>query len=366
MTPVQRYEQDISRKLVSPDIGQIRAIEALQVLFLELSPADESERKKINPFRKWWVEEKLTQGIYLWGGVGRGKTYLMDLFFDCVQIPQKQRTHFHRFMFSIHTELKALQGKKNPLSLIAKKIANQTRLLCVDEFFVLDIGDAMLLSRLLEALFERGVVLVATSNLHPDELYKDGLQRDNFLPAIEMIKKYTTIIELESGLDYRLRTLSTSTLYHSPDNEETEKKLFTSFLDLVPNPSDIQKGRNINILGREIVTRYLTEDVIWFDFAVLCSAPRGALDYIEIARTYHAVLLSGVPQLNDGSEDKVRRFVNLIDEFYDRKVKLIISAHVDIANMYSDTKLKFEFRRTSSRLAEMQSHRYLASPHIVC
>ena len=155
-------------------------------------------------------------------------------------------------------------------------------------------------------------------------------------------------------------------MYHSPDNEETEKKLFTSFLDLVPNPSDIQKGRDINILGREILTRYLTEDVVWFDFAVLCSAPRGALDYIEIARTYHAVLLSGVPQLNDGSEDKVRRFVNLIDEFYDRKVKLIISAHVDIANVYSDTKLKFEFRRTSSRLAEMQSHRYLASPHIVC
>ena len=365
MTPLQRYKHDVSRKLVSPDSSQLRAVEVFETLFSKLVPSEGKDRKVVSLFLKWAGVKAPIKGIYLWGGVGRGKTYLMDLFFECIPFPDKQRIHFHRFMFSVHNQLQALQGQKNPLDLIASRIARRIRILCVDEFFVLDIGDAMLLSGLLESLFNRGIVFIATSNIHPDSLYKDGLQRDSFLPAIQLIKRFTDVIELSGDTDYRLRSLTNATLYLFPHNEKTEKQLFTSFSELVPNPADIQSNKTIEIQGREVSTRYNIEDVIWFDFAVLCSSPRGSADYVELARTFHAVVLSGVPRLGDESDDKARRFVSLIDEFYDRKVKLIMSADVEVTNIYFGQKLKFEFERTTSRLIEMQSYEYLASPHVV-
>ena len=365
MTPLQRYKHDVSRKLVSPDSSQLRAVEVFETLFSKLVPSEGKDRKVVSLFLKWAGVKAPIKGIYLWGGVGRGKTYLMDLFFECIPFPGKQRIHFHRFMFSVHNQLQALQGQKNPLDLIASRIAKRIRILCVDEFFVLDIGDAMLLSGLLESLFNRGIVFIATSNIHPDSLYKDGLQRDSFLPAIQLIKRFTDVIELSGDTDYRLRSLTNATLYLFPHNEKTEKQLFTSFSELVPNPADIQSNKTIEIQGREVSTRYNIEDVIWFDFAVLCSSPRGSADYVELARTFHAVVLSGVPRLGDESDDKARRFVSLIDEFYDRKVKLIMSADVEVTNIYFGQKLKFEFERTTSRLIEMQSYEYLASPHVV-
>ncbi|MBD21062.1 MAG: cell division protein ZapE [Rhodospirillaceae bacterium] len=365
MTPLKRYKQDVSEQLVSFDVTQLRAVEAFESLFGKLVLADGSGRQFVSLILRWLSIKLPITGIYLWGGVGRGKTYLMDLFFECIPFPHKQRIHFHRFMFSVHTQLKVLQGRKNPLDVIASRIAKTTRLLCVDEFFVLDIGDAMLLSGLLKSLFDRGIVFVATSNIHPDLLYQDGLQRDSFLPAIQLIKKFTDVIELGGGTDYRLRSLTKATLYHFPHNEKIEKHLFMSFSELVPNPADIQCSKTIEVLGREVSTRYNVKDVIWFDFAVLCSSPRSSADYVELARTCHAVVLSGIPQLSNESDDKARRFVSLIDEFYDRKVKLIISADVEIAKLYSGHKLKFEFERTKSRLIEMQSYEYLASPHVV-
>ena len=365
MTPMRRYTDDIARQLVQFDRSQKIVAEAFDALYKRLVHDDSNQNRLVSSLKKWVSANSTLRGIYLWGGVGRGKTYLMDLFYECLPFPDKQRIHFHRFMLSIHEELERLQGVRNPLDRIAGGIADKTKVLCIDEFFVLDIGDAMLLSGLLEGLLARGVVFVATSNTHPDSLYKDGLQRDSFLPAIELIKKFTDVIELSGALDYRLRSLTNATLYHYPHNEGTNQNLYASFVELVPYSEDIKKNELIQVKGRSITALYRLDDVIWFDFEVLCSSPRGALDYIELARTYHAIVLSKVPQLSEKNEDKARRFVVLIDELYDRKVKLIISADVEITDLYEGERLKFEFERTKSRLIEMQSLDYLASPHVI-
>mgnify|MGYP001170247772 FL=1 len=365
MTPMRRYDHDVSQKLVSFDRSQKSVAEAFDALYERLVLTNLNHKRVFSFFKKLVGANSNVRGIYLWGGVGRGKTYLMDLFYECLPFSEKQRIHFHRFMLSIHEELECLQGVRNPLDRIAVRIAEKTKVLCVDEFFVLDIGDAMLLSGLLEGLFKRGVVFVATSNAHPDSLYKDGLQRDSFLPAIKLIKKYTDVIELGGALDYRLRSLAKAVLYHSPHNQDTEQHLYASFVELVPYSGGIRKNETVQVMGRTITARYRLDDVIWFDFEVLCSSPRGALDYIELARTYHAIVLSKVPQLSEKNEDKARRFVVLIDELYDRKVKLIISADVEITSIYAGDRQKFEFERTKSRLIEMQSLDYLASPHVI-
>ena len=365
MTPMRRYNDDIARQLVQFDRSQKIVAEAFDALYKRLVHDDSNQNRLLSSLKKWVGANSTLRGIYLWGGVGRGKTYLMDLFYECLPFPDKQRIHFHRFMLSIHEELEFLQGIRNPLDRIAAGIADKTKVLCIDEFFVLDIGDAMLLSGLLEGLLTRGVVFVATSNTHPDSLYKDGLQRDSFLPAIKLIKKCTDVIELSGALDYRLRSLTNATLYHSPHNEDTDQHLYASFIELVPYSGVIKKNELIQVKGRTMTALYRLDDVIWFDFEVLCSSPRGALDYIELARTYHAIVLSKVPQLSEKNEDKARRFVVLIDELYDRKVKLIISAEVEITDIYKGERLKFEFERTKSRLIEMQSVDYLASPHVI-
>ena len=365
MDPLTRYQEDIDSGHICPDSGQRRVVEALQHLATELNSGSQSTRR-------WWQRflnialDKSTrhiQGIYLWGGVGRGKTYLMDLFYDCVVRPDKERTHFHRFMQQIHLELQKFQGTKDPLVQVANVIAARSRLLCFDEFFVVDIGDAMLLAGLLKALQDRGVIIVTTSNAHPDDLYKNGLQRERFLPAIAMLKQSMKIIEIEQGTDYRLRSLSQARLYHYPIDSETQFRLGQVFDELAPDKSTIELDCKIPILQREIPALRCSNDVVWFEFAALCDGPRSAFDYVELAKLFHAIIISNMPQLTDQSADLVRRFVSLVDELYDRRVKLIIAAEAPISSLYVGQSLAFEFERTRSRLLEMQSHAYLAHEH---
>lgn len=367
MNPQQRYDQDLKNKLIIADEAQLQLVSRLQALFDELLAREQKSRFSIfdslQSLRGVDNNGAAIQGLYLWGGVGRGKTYLMDLFYDCLPLKKKWRTHFHRFMQRVHGDLARLQGEKNPLELIADSIASEAKVLCFDEFFVQDIGDAMILAGLLEALMQRGVILVATSNITPDRLYENGLQRDRFLPAIELLKKHTQIVEIQTGVDYRLRSLSQATLYHYPVVEATEQLLLDCFFELAPDKQEVREGECIELLDRKLQTRYCADDVVWFEFEQLCDGPRSAFDYVELAKMYHAVLLSAVPQLDEGRNDSARRFISLVDELYDRRVKLIIAADAPIKSLYQGQKLGFEFERTRSRLLEMQSQEYLGFQH---
>ncbi len=366
MKPSQRYERDIEAGLVSPDEAQRRVMIRFDALLEQLRARATQKRSLWSRLRGLFAARKskpAPTGLYLWGGVGRGKTYLMDLFFESVPFDAKRRTHFHRFMQGVHRRLAELQGQKNPLDRIADDIARDAMVLCFDEFFVLDIGDAMLLSGLLEALFERGVVLVATSNIPPERLYENGLQRDRFLPAIGLLLEHTQIVELDSPTDYRLQRLSQATLYHSPISADTDTLLKDCFMELAPDMSAVEEDQPITILEREIPTRFHAGDVVWFEFGALCDGPRSAFDYVEIARLFHALIVSSIPLLEDSQQDRVRRFVNLIDALYDRQVKLVVSAAGPVSELYRGSSLQFEFERTRSRLIEMQSHEYLRCGH---
>ena len=300
------------------------------------------------------------KGLYIYGDVGRGKTYLMDMFFERLVERRKLRQHFHRFMQSVHNSLHALKDQADPLKLVAADLAKQYRLICFDEFFVSDIGDAMLLGGLFEALFESGVTLVATSNVAPDDLYHDGLQRSRFLPAIELIKANCTVIATAGENDYRLRLLSSSEGYHYPLNESSEAALAKSFAQLAPG-GGVGSG-SMTVHGRAIEFKQRANGIAWFDFDAVCRGPRGTTDYIELARTFTTIILSDVPMLDATLENETRRFIALVDEFYDRSVNLLISASAPPADLYTGSKLQFEFRRTISRLQEMQSDVYLAQP----
>lgn len=365
ITPLQRYEKDLHRDEFVEDAAQRRAVEKLNALFLVLVEAEQAERDTGLLKRKWqdWrgVRNAPLQGLYLWGGVGRGKTYLVDTFHDCLPFERKLRVHFHRFMQRVHAELRALEGEVDPLEKIADGLAAEARILCFDEFFVSDITDAMILAGLMEALFERGVTLVATSNIIPDELYKNGLQRQRFLPAIALINKYTEVLNVDAGVDYRLRALEQAELYHHPLDEEANISLLRSFEALAPESGTQWERLEVN--GRYLSSRWVADDVVWFEFAELCDGPRSQNDYIELARIYHAVLLGSVPRMSASTDDQARRFINLVDEFYDRNVKLVISAEVPLLELYEGARLEFEFQRTCSRLQEMQSHEYLARSH---
>jgi cell division protein ZapE len=302
------------------------------------------------------------RGLYIWGGVGRGKTFLMDLFFDTLEIEQKRRIHFHRMMHDVHERAKTLSGVEDPLDKIAADIARETRVLCFDEFFVSDIGDAMILGRLLEGLFKRGVTLVATSNAKPDDLYRDGLQRQRFLPAIELLNQHTDVVNMDGGTDYRLRLLQKAGTYRYPDDEDAAQQLDRFFRDSVS--THIDEDVDLDINGRKIRAARCAKGIAWFRFADICDGPRSQADYIEIARWYPSVIVSGVPRFDRSRDDQARRFIALVDEFYDRRVKLILSAEVDVSALYTGTRLSFEFERTISRLIEMQSSDYLALPHL--
>lgn len=366
MTPSQRYNADVTAQRIVKDSEQLRIVSIFDELQKELRSQKAysgSWLTRLNPWLQVGKGTDSVRGLYLWGGVGRGKTYLMDLFCESLGDIPCLRTHFHRFMQRIHKGLGKYQGSKNPLQLVADDIAEEARVLCFDEFFVVDIGDAMILAGLLEALFERGLTLVTTSNIYPDGLYENGLQRERFLPAIMLIKRYTKVIEIAAGTDFRLRSLQQAQLYHSPITEETEAQLQQSFHNLANDALNSQRGGEIEILGRNIPVREDAGDVVWFDYAALCEGPRSASDFVEIARCYHAVLLGNVPQLHDGISDQVRRFINLVDALYDCHVKLILSAQVSLAVLYEGNSLAFEFERTRSRLVEMQSRDYLQREH---
>ncbi|MNF79295.1 hypothetical protein D3C84_615050 [compost metagenome] len=308
-------------------------------------------------------EQAPVKGLYFWGGVGRGKTYLVDTFFEALPFKQKMRTHFHRFMKRVHEEMKTLKGEKNPLTVIAKRFSEEAKVICFDEFFVSDITDAMILGTLMEELFKNGVTLVATSNIVPDGLYKDGLQRARFLPAIALIKQNTDIVNVDSGVDYRLRHLEQAELYHFPLDDAAQESLRKSFRALTPECTAAVENDVLIIENRQIKALRTCDDVAWFDFRELCDGPRSQNDYIELGKIFHAVLLGDVEQMGVATDDIARRFINMVDEFYDRNVKLIISAEVELKDLYTGGRLNFEFQRTLSRLLEMQSHEFLARAH---
>ncbi|MBV0933396.1 cell division protein ZapE [Marinobacterium weihaiense] len=366
MTPLERYQQDLKRDDFSYDPTQEMAVGHLQRLYDDLVAAERAPKpglmQRLGGKLKRQKQEPVT-GLYFWGGVGRGKTYLMDTFYDSLPFERKMRTHFHRFMQRVHAELKVLDGTKNPLVEIGRKYAEEARIICFDEFFVSDITDAMILGGLMQELFSNGVSLVATSNIVPDGLYKDGLQRQRFLPAIDMLKQYTEVVNVDGGVDYRLRTLEQAELYHWPLDDAADQSLAQSFESLAPDLEEEQVNAQVEINNRTIQARRICEDVAWFNFDDLCLGARSQNDYIELGKIYHAVLLSNVPQMGLKNDDAARRFINLVDEFYDSGVKLIISAEVPIHEIYTEGRLNFEIERTQSRLLEMQSHEYLAREH---
>ncbi|WP_396589370.1 cell division protein ZapE [Bermanella sp. R86510] len=367
MTPLELYQQDLKREDFSHDAAQEMAVKHLQRLYDDLVERWKKEQnqgvlsKALSRFSR--KPKEPVQGLYFWGGVGRGKTYLVDTFYDALPFERKMRTHFHRFMQRVHNELTQLAGEKNPLLIVADQIADETMVICFDEFFVSDIGDAMILGGLMQELFARGVTLVATSNIVPDGLYQNGLQRDRFIPAIKLLNKYTDVVNVDSGVDYRLRTLEQAELYHFPLDDTANSSLQKSFDSLVPDAAHIEQNVSVEVLGRNIPAKAVCDDIAWFEFNALCDGPRSQNDYIELGKLFHAILISNVPVMGAKNDDLARRFINLIDEFYDRGVKVIMSADASIADIYGKGNLEFEFQRTTSRMLEMQSHEYLAREH---
>ncbi len=363
MNILEAYEKSLEREGHVRDPAQVELVSFLHELQQELQARMASRRGLGSLFgRKRSQDYGGVRGAYIWGGVGRGKTFIMDLFFDTLLVDARKRIHFHRMMHDVHHRLKSLNDIEDPLDKVAHDIARDTRVLCFDEFFVSDIGDAMILARLLDGLFRRGVTLVTTSNSPPSELYKDGLQRARFVPAIELLETYTQVLNLDGGTDYRLRLLQQAGTYLTPHDQGAEEKLRHFFEDSAS--SEIQSDRSLDINGRAIRTRHCAKGIAWFDFYEICDGPRSQADYIEIARWYPTVLVSGVPVFDPTRENQARRFIALVDEFYDRHVKLILSADAAIDGLYRGNRLMFEFDRTASRLIEMQSVDYLALPHL--
>lgn len=352
------YERECARLGYRRDPVQERLVAQLDDLRQRLLAPEPKSLFKDLLSRK---EHQLHKGLYIWGGVGRGKTWLMDLFYQSLPFKQRQRSHFHRFMQAIHDELKKHPERADPLQLIADKIARRTRIICFDEFFVSDIADAMLLGNLFRGLFDRGVTLVATSNVPPDDLYKEGLQRARFLPAIQLLKANTQVVHVDSKTDYRLRLLEQARTWFDTRAAGTPAALQNLFEVIAGEPGAADSTLTLN--HRRLHARRQADDAIWFTFKELCDGPRGQADYIEIARCYHTVFISDVPVLGIETENQARRFISLVDEFYDRAVKLIIAAERPVTELYRGAKLTFEFERTQSRLIEMQSQEYLARPH---
>ncbi|MEY4641368.1 MAG: hypothetical protein RLZZ227_1362 [Pseudomonadota bacterium] len=363
-SPLDAYRRDLAQGLIAPDASQQNAVAALQRLFELLT-----ERWNREP--QWWSRifhqlgfhrPQPVQGLYLWGGVGRGKTYLMDLFFHALPGNRKLRMHFHRFMLMVHKRLADLKDQSDPLKRVAADIAKDVDIICFDEFFVSDIGDAMILANLMDALFGAGVALVATSNIEPGQLYERGLQRARFLPAIALIQRYCTVMNVDGGVDYRLRSLDKAPVFHFPLNAASAQAMQDLYGEL-SRGLWVETHKILDIQERKVLASAWSEGLVWFDFEVLCGGPRSAADYIEIARQYHTVLISGIPVLVEKDDDKARRFITLVDEFYDHGVKLVLSAATSLEHLYQGSDLRFPFTRTRSRLLEMQTREYLGGPH---
>ena len=356
------YEQHLLQHGHVRDPSQSHVVDLLADLQERLLDAPAPKRGLARLLSRERTALPRVSGLYIWGGVGRGKTFLMDLFFETLSLEDKHRAHFHRIMKDVHDRLRALGEIEDPLAVVAREMAADARVLCFDEFFVSDIGDAMILGRLLRGLFENGVTLVATSNTRPDELYRDGLQRQRFLPAIDALNRHTRSVELAGDRDYRLELLQQAGTYLTPDDATAAERLHEIFRESAS--SRIEEDHELEINGRRVKTLRCAKGIAWFDFQSLCDSPRSPADYIEIARWYPTIILSGVPALDEFRENQARRFIALVDEFYDRHVKLVVSAERPPDTIYSGNRLRFEFERTVSRLIEMQSIEYLHLPHL--
>ena len=342
------------------DAAQMAAANALQNLYTQLL---QFKIHRGSTLKRLLSPPKPPQGVYFWGGVGRGKSFLMDCFYDSVPYRRKKRLHFHSFMQQIHRDLEKFKGEPDPMLKLAEAIAKDVRLLCFDEFHVSDIADAMILGRLLEGLFANGVILVMTSNYPPDRLYPNGLHRESFLPAIALLNRNLDVYEVEAGIDYRLRALEQVEIYHHPADDAAEAKMLEYFHMVAGEEG--KRGGHIEVLDRDIPTVRRGHGVIWFDFRTLCGGPRSQNDYLEISRSYHTVLLSKIPKMTVHQASEARRFTWLVDVFYDNKVKLIATADCAADELYTEGTQASEFKRTVSRLTEMNSREYLAQPHIV-
>jgi cell division protein ZapE len=347
------YHQTLAERGYKPDPAQLRAVAALQRCQDEW--ADYKARRS-NALTKLLVRPPLPRGVYMFGGVGRGKSFLMDCFFQAVPLARKTRLHFHEFMREVHRELQELQGTVNPLDALGQRISRRFRLICFDEFHVADVTDAMILHRLLAALFEHRVSIVTTSNFHPDGLYPNGLHRDRILPAIALLKEKLEVINVDNGTDYRQRTLEQVQLYHTPLDDEADAALEEAFERLAEAKDEDPR---LHIEHRELRALRRAGGVVWFDFATLCGGPRSQNDYLELASQFHTIILSNVPAMPVRLASEARRFTWLVDVLYDRRVKLIISAEVPPEQLYTEGPLAHEFPRTVSRLNEMQSKEYL-------
>jgi len=359
--PLAVYRQRVERGELAADAAQVRAIEALERLYRDLTSATSRRGWRAKVAKLAGKRASEVRGLYLWGSVGRGKTLAMDLFYNTLPFKDKSRQHFHRFMATVHERLKAYRNVEEPLELVAEEIAQNTRIICFDEFAVTDIADAMLLGNLLAGLFARGVTLAATSNIVPDQLYNGGLQRQRFLPTIALINEHCEVVHVDGGVDYRLRALERADVYQTPTGPVADERLREFFEGIAPDEGD--QGGALELFGRKVPYRRAADGVIWFDFNAICDGPRSQDDYIEISRLYQTVLVSNVPRFDTTLENQARRFIALVDEFYDRRVKLILSAEKPAAELYRGERLKHDFLRTRSRLTEMQSRDYLAEAH---
>ena len=359
-TPLQRYQAALATGEFSKDAIQLAAVTYMDNLHHEILAAEGGQKSG------WFAslfktKSQMPKGLYMWGGVGRGKTWMMDMFYDSLPIERKMRMHFHHFMQRVQRELVALQGQSDPLQKVADIIHREAVVICFDEFFVSNVSDAMILGDLFTMLFDRGITLVATSNIEPSGLYKNGIHRDRFLPAIAQVEKNTTVMNIDAGIDYRLRLLKQAKLYSYPLTAETDGWLSERF-DALAGGQSVSTAP-IVVANREVSIIKRTETMLLVDFRALCMQPRAASDFIEIANDFNTVMVDNVPLLNDTLMDPTRRFIYLVDEFYDRRVKLLVRAEQSILELYQGEKLAFEIERTRSRLLEMQSEDYLAAEH---
>jgi len=370
ISPLSCYQQTLLQGDYQPDDVQREAITQLDAIWQQFAlqkpePATDGLRARFGKLfgktRALAVQDPV-RGLYMWGGVGRGKTWLMDMFFQSLPGERKLRLHFHRFMLRVHEELTQLQGESDPLEKVADSFKAETDILCFDEFFVSDITDAMLLGTLMKALFARGISLVATSNIPPDELYRNGLQRARFLPAIEAIKQHCDVMNVDAGIDYRLRTLTQAHIWLSPLNQQTQQQMEKLYTALTGTPREA--GPVIEINHRSLATLGIANQTLAVDYTTLCVDARSQHDYIALSRQFHTVMLFNVPVMNISNENEARRFIALVDEFYERHVKLIVSAQTELFDIYQGERLKFEFQRCLSRLQEMQSEEYLRLEHM--
>jgi len=363
LSVIDLYHRALERRGFQSDSSQLRAVERLQQLYEEWSAY---KARRSTAIRRLVVRPPLPRGVYLWGGVGRGKSFLMDSFYLCLPLVRKRRVHFHHFMRDVHRELEELKGREDPLSALAERIARRYRLICFDEMHINDIADAMIVGRLLSRILDLGVVVCMTSNYHPDQLYKDGLKRENFLPAIELLKERLDVLHVEGGTDYRQKMLEGVKTYHAPLGADTDCGLIEAFGRIAEVEEEFHE---LDVEGRVIAYRHRAGGVVWFDFKVICGWGRSQHDYLDLSRRFHTVVVSGVPRMGLGLAEEARRFTLLVDVFYDNRVKLLVSAETSSENLLKieeypgDPRLRamvFEFDRTASRLVEMQSREYLA------